>query len=110
MKRLCFILLLGVLLASCRAEASNPIPTTPAARLTPSPSPKTPSPAEIPRIQTQELWERLQAGETIVVVDVRSSKEYEQEHIAGAVSLPLDELSRRAAELPRDRLIVFYCT
>lgn len=107
MKRLLFILFLGTLLAGCRVAESNPAPTMPTARPTPS---KAPSPAEIPRIQVQELWERLQAGEAIVIVDVRSQKEYEQEHIAGAISLPLEELARRAAELPRDRLLVFYCT
>ena len=90
------------------AIGSTPGPTAPVAR--PTPSPKTPSPAEIPRIQARELWERLQAGEAIVVVDVRSREEYAQEHIAGALSLPLSELSQRAAELPRDRLLVFYCT
>ncbi len=108
MKRLLLFLFLGTFLAGCRMAAGNPVPTMPTAR--PTPSPRTPSPAEIPRIRVQELWERLQAGEAIVIVDVRSRQEYEQEHIAGAISLPLEELSRRAAELPRDRLLVFYCT
>ncbi len=131
MKRLLLVLLLGFCLAGCRERARaispetwtartlpaqtsretigrTPVPTAPVARTTPTP--KTPSPADIPRIQARELWERLQAGESIVVVDVRSRQEYEQEHIAGAISLPLNELSRRAAELPGNRLLVFYCT
>ncbi len=126
MKRLLFVFLLGVLLTGCRETlregyestiprtgpgaiggTSRPTATRP---VRPTPTPKTPSPADIPRIQALELWERFQAGESIVVVDVRSRQEYEQEHIVGAISLPLNELSRRAAELPGDRLIVFYCT
>ncbi|MGB9724163.1 MAG: rhodanese-like domain-containing protein [Chloroflexia bacterium] len=111
-KRWWAVVLLGfVLLAGCReAEVGFIPPPTRPPTARPTPSPTMSSPAEIPRIQAQELWERLQAGESIVVVDVRGRNEYEQEHIVGALSLPLEELARRAAELPRDRLIVFYCT
>jgi rhodanese-related sulfurtransferase/DNA-binding HxlR family transcriptional regulator len=57
----------------------------------------------------EELLARLEAGEALVVVDVRPSQEYRAAHLAGAVSIPLDELEQRLRELPRDRQIVAYC-
>jgi rhodanese-related sulfurtransferase len=43
------------------------------------------------------------------VVDVRADHEWEAGHIAGAVHLPLAELSARAGELDRERPVVVYC-
>jgi rhodanese-related sulfurtransferase len=42
-------------------------------------------------------------------VDVRSSEEYAAGHIEGARNIPLDALASRAAELPRDALVVTVC-
>jgi rhodanese-related sulfurtransferase len=42
-------------------------------------------------------------------VDVRPVEEYHAAHIPGAVSIPLDQLHGRLAELPEDREIVAYC-
>src|SRR6266568_2242504 len=41
-------------------------------------------------------------------VDVRPGGEFAAEHIPGAVNLPLDEMERRWATLPRDRALVLY--
>jgi rhodanese-related sulfurtransferase/DNA-binding HxlR family transcriptional regulator len=60
-------------------------------------------------ISADELLTRLNAGEPLVVVDVRPAEEYQAAHVAGAVSIPLEELQRRLRELPRDREIVAYC-
>jgi len=43
-----------------------------------------------------------------MLVDVRQLKEYRAGHIAGAVLMPLSELSARMIELPVDRDVVFY--
>lgn len=45
----------------------------------------------------------------IVVIDVRPSDEYDTAHLPYARSMPLAELARRLAELPRDTEIVAYC-
>ena len=55
-----------------------------------------------------ELLARVSSGDC-VVLDVRPPEEYAAAHVAGAVSMPLDELERRLAELPKDRQIVAYC-
>jgi hypothetical protein len=66
------------------------------------------SEADIPRISARDLWDRLQGGEAILVVDARSLSEFEMEHIAGSVSIPAAEVAQRIAEIPKDYLIVFY--
>lgn len=57
----------------------------------------------------EELLARLEAGEPLVVIDVRPVEEYRAAHLPGAVSIPLDELERRLRELTQERLIVAYC-
>ncbi|HEU4426368.1 MAG TPA: rhodanese-like domain-containing protein, partial [Pilimelia sp.] len=42
-------------------------------------------------------------------LDVRPAEEYAAGHIPGAVSIPLDELADRLADLPDDGQIVAYC-
>ncbi|HEY8477041.1 MAG TPA: metalloregulator ArsR/SmtB family transcription factor [Chloroflexota bacterium] len=59
-------------------------------------------------LDKERLLQRLAEG-SVTVVDVRPAVEYRQGHIAGARSIPLDELERRLAELPRDQEIVAYC-
>jgi rhodanese-related sulfurtransferase/predicted transcriptional regulator len=64
--------------------------------------------AEVEAISREELVKRLR-GNDVVVVDVRPAEEFDAGHIRGAVSIPLDELDERLAELPADSEIVAYC-
>lgn len=59
-------------------------------------------------VDRKALLARARKG-LITVLDVRPTEEYRSGHIAGAVSIPLDELKGRLAELPRDQDIVAYC-
>lgn len=59
-------------------------------------------------VERGELLKRAR-GRAVVVLDVRPVEEYAAGHIQGAVSLPLAELERRLAELPRGRRVVAYC-
>jgi rhodanese-related sulfurtransferase/DNA-binding transcriptional ArsR family regulator len=54
------------------------------------------------------LVERVASGDC-VVLDVRPEEEYSAGHLASAVSMPLEQLEQRLAELPRDKPIVAYC-
>ncbi|PKW05226.1 transcriptional regulator, ArsR family [Streptomyces sp. 1222.5] len=56
----------------------------------------------------EELLERVKTG-TATVIDVRPAEEYAAGHIPGALSVPLDQLDARLAELPADIEIVAYC-
>jgi len=66
----------------------------------------------IARITPLELQRKLEAGEPVVVVDLRSSAafEAEPEKLPGALHLSPEELEQRHLEIPRDRDIVLYCT
>jgi rhodanese-related sulfurtransferase/DNA-binding transcriptional ArsR family regulator len=59
-------------------------------------------------ITIEELQALISEG-TIVVLDVRPDIEYEQGHIAGAISIPIDELGERLGELSLDQQVVAYC-
>jgi rhodanese-related sulfurtransferase len=54
-----------------------------------------------------ELKRRL-GGDT-VILDVRPAPEYQAGHIAGAISMPIDELPTRLQDLPPDTDVVAYC-
>ncbi len=60
-------------------------------------------------IERDELVRRLEAG-TVVVIDVRPTEEFEQGHLAGAVSVPMSELASWARDrAPKRQQIVAYC-
>jgi len=43
------------------------------------------------------------------IVDVRGAVEFDIWHIPGAINIPLGQLRRRMAELPKDRPVFLYC-
>lgn len=65
-------------------------------------------PEDTTAVDTDELLRRLGDGDT-VILDVRPEPEYAAGHLPGALHVPLDELTERLSELPRDREIVAYC-
>jgi rhodanese-related sulfurtransferase len=56
----------------------------------------------------ESLMKAARKGE-VVVLDVRPAEEYLNAHLPFARSIPLEELRKRLAELPKDRSIVAYC-
>jgi rhodanese-related sulfurtransferase/DNA-binding transcriptional ArsR family regulator len=59
-------------------------------------------------VSQEELQARLNEGR-ITLIDVRPRLEYQAGHIAGALSVPVDELDERLATLPARKEIVAYC-
>lgn len=59
-------------------------------------------------LTTAELVERMRRGR-VTLLDVRPEDEYHAGHIPGAICIPLDELERRIAEIPRRREVIAYC-
>jgi rhodanese-related sulfurtransferase/DNA-binding transcriptional ArsR family regulator len=59
-------------------------------------------------VTAEELAARLDGGRA-VVVDVRPALEYAAGHIAGARSIPVDELAATLGVLPKSREIIAYC-
>jgi len=66
----------------------------------------------IARISPEELVRKLEAGEQIVVVDLRHDLEFEADamKVRGALHMRPEELEQRHQEIPRDRDVVLYCT
>ncbi len=64
--------------------------------------------ADATRITPQQVKERLDRGETIVLVDVRDRSQYDRMHVTGALSVPKTEVDTRAREIPADKPIVTY--
>jgi len=66
----------------------------------------------ISRITVDELKEKLDAGEELVIVDLRHSMDFEAdpETIPGAFHMDSKDLEGDNDRLPRDREIILYCT
>lgn len=60
------------------------------------------------QISAADLAARLDAGD-VVVVDVRPAAEFAAGHIAGARSIPIDDLAEQLRTVPADVEIVAYC-
>ena len=63
---------------------------------------------ELMPMSREELLERARQGE-VMVLDVRPASEYAAGHLPYAESMPLEELKKRLADLPRDKPVVAYC-
>lgn len=66
------------------------------------------APDELAQTGRKELLAQAKRGE-VIVIDVRPQEEFEAAHLPHARSMPLAELERRLAELPRDKEVVAYC-
>ncbi len=64
--------------------------------------------AALEPVDRKRLWERIRRG-AVTVLDVRPVEEYRAGHLDGAISIPLQQLKRRIAELPKGREVVAYC-
>ncbi|MDQ6664102.1 MAG: VTT domain-containing protein [Acidobacteriota bacterium] len=64
----------------------------------------------IARITPRELKIKLDAGEDVMIVDLRSALAGEDDSIPGALRISSEELTGRHQEIPRDRDIVLYCS
>jgi rhodanese-related sulfurtransferase len=68
--------------------------------------------AAIPVITIEELKRRLDAKEPITLLDGRAAVVWQQSdgQIPGSLRVPPDEVDRLLADIPRDRLVVTYCS
>ena len=59
-------------------------------------------------IDRKTILEKARTGE-VLVLDVRPEEEFEAAHLPHAKSLPVAELRKRLAEIPKDVPVVAYC-
>ena len=58
-------------------------------------------------IDREQLRELVKQGAQLV--EVLPAKEYAEDHLPGAVSHPLRQLSNEADQIDRDRPVIVYC-
>lgn len=105
-----------VALLACSASAPAAIQPVPSATVAQNASAEAPAVqsiamADAPQtITPQQYQEQFAAsGAPYQLIDVRTAAEYADGHIAGAVDIPVEELSGRLAEVSKDHPVVLYC-
>jgi rhodanese-related sulfurtransferase len=64
----------------------------------------------MPEAIDRDRIQRLIAEEDAQLVEVLPAKEYGEEHLVGAINIPLKQLDERAPlELDRERPVIVYC-
>ena len=63
---------------------------------------------EMEPVPAAELLQRAKKG-LVTVLDVRPREEFAAGHVPGAINIPIRELEKRLAELPKRKEVVAYC-
>ncbi|AHV97103.1 rhodanese-like domain-containing protein [Paenibacillus sp. 7124] len=63
----------------------------------------------IPQITAEELHQRLESGEELVLIDVREADEVALGMISGAQHIPMGDIPYRMSDIPEDAEVVFIC-
>ncbi len=63
----------------------------------------------IEEIHPEALFAKMQAGERVHLIDVRTPEEFEAARVPGARLIPLSMLPLEEARLPKDAPIYFLC-
>lgn len=63
---------------------------------------------EIQYIHVEELVQHVLDRKPLLLVDVRQARSYAEEHIKGAVSIPLGAFYRGSDLVPKEGLVVLY--
>jgi len=99
---------LAVLVLGAAAAVAACSPATGAPASAPAASAPAGTVAALPaEVSTAEALALREAG--AFVLDVRQPEEWNAVHIPGATLIPLDELSSRLSEVPKDRQVVVVC-
>jgi rhodanese-related sulfurtransferase len=64
------------------------------------------------KISAQEVIRRMNRGEKVYFVDARNPQAWGEADtkLPGAARVPADAVEQHLADMPRDRMIVAYCT
>jgi rhodanese-related sulfurtransferase len=59
-------------------------------------------------VKVDEVKALMDLRKRVVLIDVRVREQFDELHIRGARNIPLRELPRRLAEVPREDFVVLY--
>jgi len=91
--------------ATPASPPAAPPPNVQLAQPVAQPQPPLESARRIKRDEAIKLVKQKKA----IFVDVRGKDQYDQEHIQGAISIPLGEIVTRVREIPPGKMIITYC-
>lgn len=61
-------------------------------------------------ITYKKLVELMNKNKDAILIDVRSKQEFEEEHLDGAINIPLYDLEQNIAKLPdKQCMMIIYC-
>jgi len=86
-----------IALSAFAAEQSLPYPA----------DPKTKKAIGAKEMPAAELKKKIDAGEQVLVLEVRDASFYEKERIPGAIHIPFADLQEALKDIPKDRTLVF---
>ena len=75
-----------------------------------SPQPASPNPADSARRIDVEELHKLWEKDEVLIIDTRSELDFKNSHIKNAISMPFGTVQDHIEELPRNKMIVAYCT
>jgi len=97
------------------ASSQSPASPSPSQAAVAPQSPPTPAPTQnpenlVPRIRAEDAIRSVNENQA-VVIDVRGTLAYDEEHIKGALDFGLERIEKKDFKgLPRDKQIIAYCT
>ncbi|MFN3134123.1 MAG: rhodanese-like domain-containing protein [Candidatus Kryptonium sp.] len=62
-------------------------------------------------VSPSEAWGKMNKSKNVLILDVRTVGEFSEEHIKGAINIPVQEIGRRLNELKKHKNyeIIVYC-
>ena len=91
--------LAAAMLAACSADARDAADADAAVAIS----------GPVEEIAPAALAARIEAGEAIQLIDVRSAEEFAEGHLEGAINIPVDEFYPAALPDPQGASRVLYC-
>jgi rhodanese-related sulfurtransferase len=100
------LLVVALALAACQASPApgSPQAVAPTVMQAVQPAARPALPAEV---SVAEAAAKRDAG--AFILDVRTPEEWNEYHVPGSTLIPLDQLSSRVAEVPKDKEVVVVC-
>jgi len=64
---------------------------------------------EFKEISVDEAYKIFISDKNYLFIDVRSKEEYDENHVRGAILIPMTEIRDSLNEIPQDKILIIYC-
>lgn len=64
---------------------------------------------EAPRISLEDAKKAFDEG-NVIFIDTRGKSSYDNEHVKGAINVPLNDFDNSYKSIPKDKKIIAYCS